>query len=109
MIRSITPLRRNQPTPSPIDLRSVIAEHNNLLKTIEDKRSALQQLHDESSQAHQDYLKEVKNRLAQLDATIAEMRLIQKGDKGETGDDGESVEHEQVVADVLKKVPTPKN
>lgn len=103
MIRSLFPIQRKQSIPSPIDLRSVISEHNDLLKAVQEKRDALQKLHEE-------YAQEVQQRLAKLDATIAEMRLIQKGDRGEDGkdgNDGTSVDHGKVVTDVLKRIPPP--
>lgn len=105
MIRGIAIQRKKALIPSPIDLRSVIGEHNDLLSTIQEKRDALQKIHDASEQAHAEFVFEARKRLERLDAIIAEARLIEKGDPGEPGT---SVDHNEVVADVLKKVVIPK-
>lgn len=121
-------MRRIAPTPSPIDFREVVKEHNSLVKTAEDKRNALQKLHDEASamhleatDAHNRFMATVEAKLRHLDGLIEQAKTIQKGDKGDNAPgpvagvdypipkDGTSVDHDKVVADVLKKVPTPKD
>lgn len=108
MIRGFIP-RSIKPIPSPIDLRSIIKEHTDLLKTIQDKRDALETLHSEAQH-------EVEQRLAHLDALIEQVKLIQKGDKGDMPvagvdypipENGQSVDHAKVVNDVLAKIPPP--
>lgn len=119
MIRSTAHIAKKAPIPSPIDLGHVIREHNSLLRTVEEKKQALIDLHAETERTHEDFVSKVKSQLVYLDSLIANVAAsMKKGDKGDTPiagvdypipQDGISVDHKKVVSDVLAQIEKPKD
>lgn len=102
MIRGTTlPPRRIQKTP---DIGELFAGFH-----------GVPQLKHELEQMMLRHEEEHNQKLQELDAAIANALKIQKGDKPIAGVDypipknGKSVDHHEVVADVLKKIPPPSN
>lgn len=73
-----------KPLPSPVDFSSTVEAHLGLLRAIEEKRQALQDLHDAGQKAHAMFIQEAQQGLMYLDSLLAQAKVIQKGDKGDT-------------------------
>lgn len=102
-----------KPIPSPLNMQEVIQSHSQFLSSIEEKKQELEHLcaeaeaiQKEANSSHVEFITKAQNKITYLNSLIEEVRVLQKGDKG---DPGESVNYEEVVKGVLAKVPPPKN
>lgn len=105
-------------TPSPIQFGDLLNAHHELILDYQNKRIELQKLYETHKADHTALILEIGKRLEYLDKLIAQVYVMQKGEKGDTPiagvhypipKDGVSVDHEKVVQDVLAKIPQPKD
>lgn len=138
MIRELSQLPRlpiKAPVSSPYDLATAtlamsnyaefLKEMEQAKKDLEIKRQELEASHTEVLKLNQDartgleeHLAQMSEQMARLDTLIEQVKIVQKGDKGDAAPKPiagvdypipQGVDHEKIVADILKQIPTPKD